>query len=89
MRFSLQTLFTDIFNQGDLIHANFNLSFYIFTGGNISTVAEGPFHDNSFILRGYKWFSSATDAQIAFTLARIVDSEGYVPKVNNISSEMK
>lgn len=31
-----------------------------------------------FSLYGYKWFSSATDADIALTLARIADDEGNV-----------
>jgi hypothetical protein len=29
--------------------------------------------DGSYRLYGYKWFSSATDSDIAFTLARVVD----------------
>ncbi|CAL8130588.1 unnamed protein product [Orchesella dallaii] len=33
--------------------------------------------DGSFNLYGYKWFSSATDADISLTLARIVDEEGH------------
>jgi alkylation response protein AidB-like acyl-CoA dehydrogenase len=34
-----------------------------------------------FRLYGYKWFSSATDADIALTLARIADDEGNVLQV--------
>jgi alkylation response protein AidB-like acyl-CoA dehydrogenase len=30
-------------------------------------------NDGSYRLYGYKWFSSATDSDIAFTLARVVD----------------
>lgn len=50
--------------------------------GGGSDVAEGtetlaiPQPDGSFRLHGYKWFSSATDADIALTLARIVDDKG-------------
>ena len=32
-------------------------------------------------LYGYKWFSSATDADMAFTLARVWDSNGMVTEV--------
>ena len=32
-------------------------------------------------LYGYKWFSSATDADMAFTLARVRDSKGMVTEV--------
>nr|CAB3262787.1 uncharacterized protein LOC100183254 [Phallusia mammillata] len=35
--------------------------------------------DGSFKLQGYKWFTSATDADMALTLARIVDEQGNVP----------
>jgi hypothetical protein len=34
--------------------------------------------DGSFKLHGYKWFTSATDANMAFTLARIQDTQGLV-----------
>ncbi|XP_039254184.2 acyl-CoA dehydrogenase family member 11-like isoform X1 [Styela clava] len=34
--------------------------------------------DGTFTLHGYKWFSSATDADIAFTLARIIDENGDI-----------
>lgn len=36
--------------------------------------------DGSYKLFGYKWFSSATDADITFTLARIVDDRGRTIK---------
>ncbi|KAJ8312676.1 hypothetical protein KUTeg_010049 [Tegillarca granosa] len=36
--------------------------------------------DGSYKLFGYKWFSSATDADITFTLARIVDDRGHTIK---------
>ena len=38
--------------------------------------------DGSYKLYGYKWFSSATDSDMTFTLARIVDDNGQVIKVN-------
>ena len=37
--------------------------------------------DGSFKLYGYKWFTSATDANIAFTLARVQDPDGLVTPV--------
>ncbi|KAL8559901.1 hypothetical protein ACOMHN_016947 [Nucella lapillus] len=33
--------------------------------------------DGSYRLYGYKWFSSATDADMTFTLARVVDKQGH------------
>ena len=44
-------------------------------GSGCETVAV-PQADGSFRLFGYKWFSSATDSDMAMTLARIVDDEG-------------
>lgn len=37
--------------------------------------------DGSFKLHGYKWFTSATDANVAFTLARVQDTQGLVTPV--------
>lgn len=37
--------------------------------------------DGSYRLHGYKWFSSATDADMTFTLARIVDAQGKTVQV--------
>ncbi|XP_069134564.1 acyl-CoA dehydrogenase family member 11-like [Argopecten irradians] len=51
-----------------------------------SDVANGtetvaiPQGDGSFRLHGYKWFSSATDADITFTLARVVGKDGDIVK---------
>ena len=43
-------------------------------------------------LHGYKWFSSATDADMAFTLARIQHNDGMVTEVRvmrlNLFSEI-
>lgn len=39
-------------------------------------------HGRNYKLYGYKWFSSATDANIALTLARISDDEGNVIQGN-------
>lgn len=35
-----------------------------------------PQSDGSYKLYGYKWFTSATDSDVAVTLARIVDHNG-------------
>lgn len=37
--------------------------------------------DGTYKLYGYKWFSSATDADMSLTLARIADSEGQTKAV--------
>lgn len=37
--------------------------------------------DGTYKLFGYKWFSSATDADITFTLARVVDGQGNTIQV--------
>ncbi len=51
---------------------------YNFLGGGTSSVAKSlPACDN-YLLYGYKWFSSAIDAQVAFTLARIVDEKDSI-----------
>ncbi|XP_068691635.1 acyl-CoA dehydrogenase family member 11-like [Montipora foliosa] len=47
-----------------------------------SDVANGtetiaiPQEDGTYKLHGYKWFSSATDADMTFTLARVLNSDG-------------
>lgn len=46
-----------------------------------STARASPNKKNVYFLYGHKWFSSATDAQVAFTLARIIDQNGVVTKV--------
>ncbi|KAL8615297.1 hypothetical protein ACOMHN_040287 [Nucella lapillus] len=38
--------------------------------------------DGSYRLYGYKWFSSATDADMTFTLARVVDKQGHTVEVS-------
>ncbi|KAJ8042777.1 Acyl-CoA dehydrogenase family member 11 [Holothuria leucospilota] len=57
-----------------------------------SDVADGtetlaiPQADGTFKLYGYKWFSSATDADMTLTLARIVDEEGsYIKGTKGVS----
>jgi alkylation response protein AidB-like acyl-CoA dehydrogenase len=46
-------------------------------GRGTETIAV-PIGSDVFKLYGYKWFSSATDADIALTLARIADKDGNV-----------
>ncbi|XP_064612141.1 acyl-CoA dehydrogenase family member 11-like isoform X2 [Liolophura sinensis] len=41
------------------------------------TLAQ-PQPDGTFKLYGYKWFSSATDSDMTFTLARVMDADGQV-----------
>ena len=44
-------------------------------GSGCETIAV-PKPDGTYRLHGYKWFSSATDSNMAMTLARIVDADG-------------
>ena len=53
-----------------------------FSAGGTDTVAYGPESDGAYRLHGYKWFTSATDANMAFTLARLADKEGGVTEVS-------
>ena len=50
-------------------------------GGTATSALRQP--DGSFHLHGYKWFTSATDADMAFTLARVVGGDGSVGEVNS------
>ena len=56
------------------------VSFFLPVAGGTETIAV-PEGDDRHRLYGYKWFSSATDADMAFTLARVVDSNGTVTEV--------
>ena len=47
----------------------------IFSTANGTATIAYPQKDGSFKLNGYKWFTSATDADITFTLARIIDNK--------------
>ena len=40
-----------------------------------------PQPDGSYKLHGYKWFSSATDADMTFTLARVIGHDGTIIQV--------
>ena len=42
--------------------------------------------DGTYRLYGYKWFSSATDADMTFTLARVVDRQGNTVEVTELAS---
>lgn len=52
-----------------------------FLAGGTETVAIKQ-ADGSYKLYGYKWFSSATDADVALTLARVLDVNGAVVEVH-------
>ncbi|XP_052253035.1 acyl-CoA dehydrogenase family member 11-like isoform X2 [Dreissena polymorpha] len=53
-------------------------------GGTETVAVEQA--DGTYRLYGYKWFSSATDADITFTLARTVDKHGHtVPGTKGLS----
>ena len=51
----------------------------LYVAGGTSTVAVAT--GDEYRLYGYKWFSSATDANMAFTLARIANEKGVVKEV--------
>lgn len=59
------------------------ISFVYFEAKGTETVAI-PFDSKTHKLYGYKWFSSANDANIALALARVSDDEGNVVQVYNI-----
>ena len=59
---------------------NHVISVFLPPGEGTDTVAV-PQEDGSYRLYGYKWFTSATDADIAFTLARVQDPQGLVTPV--------
>ena len=52
----------------------------IFAGLGTETVAVHQ-PDGRYRLYGYKWFSSASDADMSLTLARITDADGRVAEV--------
>jgi len=53
----------------------------LFVANGTETVAF-PQEDGSYALHGLKWFSSATDSDMALTLARIVSHDGTVVPVS-------
>lgn len=53
-------------------------------GGTETLAVQDPNSKNMYKLYGYKFFSSATDADIALTLARMVDpATGKITSVKN------
>lgn len=48
--------------------------------GNATETLAVPQTDGTYKLYGYKWFTSATDANMSLTLARIVDKSGKITK---------
>ena len=51
-------------------------------GGGCDTYAVHIEKDR-YRLHGYKWFSSAIDADVALTLARVVDKDGQATTVSS------
>jgi len=47
---------------------------FVFPANGTETLAYAQ-PDGSYTLHGYKWFTSATDADMTLTLARIVDDK--------------
>lgn len=54
---------------------------FVARGTETVAVEQG---DGTYRLYGYKWFSSATDADMTFTLARVVDKQGQAVEVPSI-----
>jgi len=52
----------------------------LISAGGTQTIAVKQ-SDSSYKLYGYKWFSSATEADMALTLARICDERGHYTEV--------
>ena len=60
-------------------------SFVLLAARGTETVAVEE-ADGTYRLYGYKWFSSATDADMTFTLARVVDRQGNTVEVTELVS---
>ncbi|CAG2256071.1 Acyl-CoA dehydrogenase family member 11 [Mytilus edulis] len=58
-------------------HLDFTEINHVEVSSGTETVAVEQ-DDGSYRLHGYKWFSSATDSDMAFTLARVVDKQNNV-----------
>lgn len=52
-------------------------------------MAYGPDLEGNYNLHGYKWFTSATDANMAFTLARVATETGEVTAVSYSNIQAK
>ena len=63
-----------------MIAMGLNSSFYLAYG--TETVAKLQ-SDGSYKLYGYKWFSSATDADMTLTLARVLDEHNNIVPVSD------
>ena len=48
-----------------------------------------PQQDGTYRLHGYKWFSSATDADMSLTLARVQNPDGSTVPVSNLLAVTK
>lgn len=65
----------------------------IITAGNLSRISSAsgtetvavPLTDGSYKLHGFKWFTSATDADVTLTLARVQDRRGTTTPVQQVS----
>lgn len=64
-----------------LVSVRGNIYHVMFTARGTTTYAV-PEQGGTYRLHGYKWFSSATDADMAFTLARVRDEDGNVREVS-------
>ena len=58
--------------------------FFLLPLANGTETVAIPQEDGSYRLHGYKWFSSATDADMTLTLARVQNSDGSTIPVRNL-----
>lgn len=66
----------------------FLLTLYFFlTEANGTETVAIPEDDGSYNLFGYKWFSSATDADISLTLARVQHPDGSTVPVSIFNND--
>ena len=70
-----------------LVHCvNFPALTVCFPAAGTETLAKAQ-GDGTYKLYGYKWFTSATDSEMALTLARVVDEYGQTTEVGTRNSQ--
>ena len=65
------------------------LVLHIFVANGTETIAVPQGDGSTYRLFGYKWFSSATDADITLTLARVQNPDGTTQPVSIASAYLR
>ena len=65
------------------------LVLHIFVANGTETIAVPQGDGSTYRLFGYKWFSSATDADITLTLARVQNPDGTTQPVSIASANAR